>query len=207
MRSGAAPPTGCAALHSCRGTLRPRQRTRGGCCVGMPRGGRVQCVLFRKMRMAVCRIPSLSLPKDHARSCLVDRGRHASAHYDKPNRGTGGNGTRNLCSLCFLCVRPFFSGSSWILLHAAHPPVASSPRATPCPARPPWRGARSFPKAVGNGRRMKARQGAIRIFSGTPWSSPAPASRHPASPDARSREPSNLTTAAGTRRHLARRDF
>jgi hypothetical protein len=48
---------------------------------------------------------------------------------------------------------------------------------------------------------MEARQGAIRIFFGNlivlqGASQPA----IPALPDARSREPSNLTTAAGTRR-------
>jgi hypothetical protein len=46
--------------------------------------------------------------------------------------------------------------------------VASSPRATPCPSRRPWRGARSFPGDVGNGSRMEARQGAMRIFFRNP---------------------------------------
>jgi hypothetical protein len=63
---------------------------------------------------------------------------------------------------------PQKNGSSWIWLHAAHPPVASSQRATPCPAHRSSRGARGFPEAVGDGRRMKARQGAIRIFFGNP---------------------------------------
>ena len=45
--------------------------------------------------------------------------------------------------------------------------VASSPRAAPCPARRPWRGAPGFPGDVGNGRGMEVRQGAIRIFSRT----------------------------------------
>jgi hypothetical protein len=82
----------------------------------------------------------------------------------------------------------------------AHRPVASSPRATPCPARRPWRGASSFPESVGNGSRTEGRRRAIRIFSGSRWSSRAPEARHPALPDARAREPSELTTAAGTRR-------
>jgi hypothetical protein len=58
-------------------------------------------------------------------------------------------------------------GSSRILLHAAHrrKPWANSPCATPCPSRRPWRGAPRFPGDVGNGRRMEARQGPIRIFS------------------------------------------
>ena len=52
---------------------------------------------------------------------------------------------------------------------------------------------------VGNGSRVEARQGAIRIFSGNPIvfrSAPQPAI--PASPDARSREPSSRTITAGT---------
>jgi hypothetical protein len=53
---------------------------------------------------------------------------------------------------------------------------------------------------VGNGRRMEARQRAMRIFSDAPWSSGRSAACHPASPDARSREPSPRMTAAGTRR-------
>jgi hypothetical protein len=46
--------------------------------------------------------------------------------------------------------------------------VAGSPRATPCPAHRSSRGARSFPEAVGNGRRMKARQGPSGFFFGNP---------------------------------------
>jgi hypothetical protein len=77
-----------------------------------------------------------------------------------------------------------------------------------CPARPPWRGAQSFARDVGNGRRMEARQGAIRVFFGTPIvcrSAPQPAIRlrllrdpvnRPNSPPRRER--------AG---HLARRNF
>ena len=46
--------------------------------------------------------------------------------------------------------------------------VVSSPRTTPFPARLPWRVARSFSGAGGNGRRMEARQGAMRIFFWNP---------------------------------------
>ena len=59
---------------------------------------------------------------------------------------------------------------------ASPEPVARSPRAPPRPARPPWRGAPGFPGDVGNGGRMEARQGAIRIFSGNPIVSGAPRS-------------------------------
>jgi hypothetical protein len=68
----------------------------------------------------------------------------------------------------------------WVARRASPRTVASSPRATPCPARPPWRGAQSFPGDVGNGSRMEARQGAIRIFFGNPGvlrSAPHPAIR------------------------------
>ena len=47
--------------------------------------------------------------------------------------------------------------------------VSDSPCATPRTARRPGRGAPGFPGGVGNGRRMEARQGAIRVFSGTPF--------------------------------------
>ena len=64
--------------------------------------------------------------------------------------------------------------------------VASSPRATRCPVRRPWRGTRSFPGDVGNGNRTEARQGAIRIFSeNSIVFRSAPQPTIPASPDAR----------------------
>ena len=75
------------------------------------------------------------------------------------------------------------------------------------PTRRPSRGAPGFSGDVGNGRRMEARQGAIRVFSGNCIvfrSTPQPTI--PASPDARSRGPSPRATAAGTRRPLAIRD-
>jgi hypothetical protein len=88
--------------------------------------------------------------------------------------------------------------------------VASSPTATPCPARRPWRGARSFPGDVGNGSRMEARQGAMRNFFRNPivlQSAPHPAIRlHPmrdpvSRPLARpQREPAGLLA----RRHFQR---
>ena len=67
--------------------------------------------------------------------------------------------------------------------------------------RRPWRGAPGFPGDVGNGRRMEARQGAIRIFSGNSIVFRSAAQPTiPASPDARSREASPRTSAAGTHR-------
>jgi hypothetical protein len=64
----------------------------------------------------------------------------------------------------------------WHGLHAAHgpKPLAGSPRATPCPARRSWRGGPGFPEIVVNGRGMEARQGAIRVFSGSTQVSGAP---------------------------------
>jgi hypothetical protein len=58
--------------------------------------------------------------------------------------------------------------------------------------RLPWRRRERQP----DGRRGR---GPSAFFQETPWSSRRPGIGHAASPDARSREPSNLTTAAGTR--------
>jgi hypothetical protein len=71
-------------------------------------------------------------------------------------------------------------GSSQISLHATHGGNRwpGSPCATPCPARRQVRGAPGFPGDVGNGRRMEVRQGAIRIFSGTPFPPQRPAAHH-----------------------------
>ena len=79
----------------------------------------------------------------------------------------------------------------WLARRASQETVANSPRATQCPRRRPWRGAPGFPGDVGNGSRIEARQGAIRVFSGNSMvfrSAPRPTI--PASPDARSRDPS-----------------
>jgi hypothetical protein len=60
------------------------------------------------------------------------------------------------------------------------------------------RGAPGFPGDVGNGRRMEARQRAIRVFSGTPFPPERPPAHHSASPDAQSGKPSSRANPAGT---------
>jgi hypothetical protein len=68
------------------------------------------------------------------------------------------------------CYTPRIAGNRGVLTTCS----------TLCPARRPWRGARSFPGDVGNGSRMEARQGAIRIFFRSPMvlrSAPQPAIR------------------------------
>jgi hypothetical protein len=81
--------------------------------------------------------------------------------------------------------------------HTWREAVADSPCTAPCPARRPGRGAPGFLGDVGNGRRMEARQGAIRIFSGTPFPPQRPAAHHSASPDAQSGEPSPRANPCG----------
>jgi hypothetical protein len=67
--------------------------------------------------------------------------------------------------------------ADFVARHAWREAVAGSPCATPCPARPPGRKAPGFPEDVGNGRRMEARQGAIRTIL---WNTfPAAAPRSP----------------------------
>jgi hypothetical protein len=83
--------------------------------------------------------------------------------------------------------------------HAEREAVAGSPCATPCPARRPGRSAPGFPGGVGNGSRMEARQGAIRVFSGNTF--PAAAPRSPPFRLRPMRDPANrplARTSAGT---------
>ena len=102
------------------------------------------------------------------------------------------------------CVRDHSRRSPAPSKKLAHRGFGCTWRAHPAQHRVPYvrRGGAHprFPGDVGNGSRMEARRGPIRVFSGCPIVSGAPRAGHPASPDARSREPSPRTTAAGRRR-------
>ena len=86
---------------------------------------------------------------------------------------------------------PRITGNPWRVHHAQHR----------VPARRPWRGAPGFPGERRERQTDGSAAGGHPHFFRQPHRLPErPATHHPASPDARSREPSPGTSAAGTRR-------